>query len=301
MENKKQKIIVGFGIVLLGLAIGIYQYVKEFQVELTSAAYTTSKPANGHSWSEMECTSGLCVTENNNVGIGTDNPTEKLQVSGNAKISGTLGVDGKIVMESETAASDTSNTVVTKGYLSSYATPILKVIAGNNATCLAGTDTIMRCSGNPCTWYDADYSLSSWSKIMCGERLTSDGSPLLVYNQHTSTQCTTAGGSVVVGDSMRMCRFNNSSCPSGWTSYSVWRTVPEQTSSCSFSCRASYRDSVTCYGSCTGTIPASGWSNSIGTPGSCGAYVTCTHKLSTYGCSGSCGVGYGTPNQVGCY
>jgi len=31
----------------------------------------------------MECTTGLCVTGDNKVGIGTDSPTEKLEVIGN--------------------------------------------------------------------------------------------------------------------------------------------------------------------------------------------------------------------------
>jgi len=55
----------------------------EFQLEMANANYP--KPANGHSWSEMECTSGLCVTADNKVGIGTDSPVEKLVVSGNAR------------------------------------------------------------------------------------------------------------------------------------------------------------------------------------------------------------------------
>jgi hypothetical protein len=83
-----KKILIVSLIVFLGLSIAIYQYAKELQSEFTSAAYSTSKPANGHSWSEMECTAGLCVTSGDKVGIGTDNPTEKLEVIGNFKASG---------------------------------------------------------------------------------------------------------------------------------------------------------------------------------------------------------------------
>lgn len=66
------------------LGFSIYQYTRELQAEQASAAYSTSKPANGHLWSEMECTSSLCVI-GENVGIGTDSPTTKLQVSGTVK------------------------------------------------------------------------------------------------------------------------------------------------------------------------------------------------------------------------
>jgi hypothetical protein len=76
-----KKILIVSLIVFLGLSIAIYQYAKELQSEFTSAAYSTSKPANGHSWSEMECTSDLCVT-GGKIGMGTDNPTYKLDVTG---------------------------------------------------------------------------------------------------------------------------------------------------------------------------------------------------------------------------
>lgn len=72
--NKRNLII--FLVIFLGLFFAIYQYANELKTDLASAAYSTSRPANGHSWSEMECTAGLCVTAANKVGIGTDNPTE---------------------------------------------------------------------------------------------------------------------------------------------------------------------------------------------------------------------------------
>jgi hypothetical protein len=90
-----KKILIVSLIVFLGLSVAIYQYAKELQSEFTSAAYSTAKPANGHSWSEMECTSDLCVT-GGKVGMGTDSPTEKLQVTGNIKASGTINATGVI-------------------------------------------------------------------------------------------------------------------------------------------------------------------------------------------------------------
>jgi len=74
-------IVTGFSLVS-----AVYQYIREFQSEFASAAYS-SKPAAGHSWSEMECTNGLCVTTDNKVGIGTDSPSQKLEVVGNVKVA----------------------------------------------------------------------------------------------------------------------------------------------------------------------------------------------------------------------
>jgi len=84
-----KKILVIFLVIFLGLSLAIYQYAKVLQTDLANA-YSTSKPANGHSWAEMQCTEGLCVTADNKVGVGTDNPTEKFQVTGNIKASGDI-------------------------------------------------------------------------------------------------------------------------------------------------------------------------------------------------------------------
>jgi len=85
-----KKVLLVFLVISLGLSLAVYQYAKELQADLASAAYSTSKPANGHSWSEMECSSGLCVTSGNNVGIGTDNPSKKLSVVGDINASGDI-------------------------------------------------------------------------------------------------------------------------------------------------------------------------------------------------------------------
>jgi len=75
IKHMDKKVLIIFLIIFLGLSAAI------------TNAYT-SKPANGHSWSEMECTGGLCVTADNKVGIGTDIPTEKLEVDGDILVSG---------------------------------------------------------------------------------------------------------------------------------------------------------------------------------------------------------------------
>ena len=81
-------------VMILFLGFSIYQYVTVFHSELANAY--TIKPANGHSWSEMECTTGLCVTADNKVGMGTDSPIEKLSVVGNISATGTIKATGNI-------------------------------------------------------------------------------------------------------------------------------------------------------------------------------------------------------------
>lgn len=79
--NMNRKLIFILIVTLFALSFSVFQYVKEFQSEIADAAYT-SKPTMGHSWTEMECSEGLCVTTDNKVGIGTSTPGSKLDVAG---------------------------------------------------------------------------------------------------------------------------------------------------------------------------------------------------------------------------
>jgi len=91
-----KKILIIFSIIFLGLSFAIYQYATELKTDLASAAYTTSKPANGHSWSEMECPEGgLCIRgegTNQKVGIGLEpiSTSKKFEVNGDIKTSGDI-------------------------------------------------------------------------------------------------------------------------------------------------------------------------------------------------------------------
>ncbi len=62
----------------------------------------------------------------------------------------------------------------------------------------------------------------------------------LVFNQHTHTQCTAAGGTVHNTGSVYVCQFNGASCPSGWARYEQWGATAAR------SCR-----NATCGGGCT--------------------------------------------------
>ena len=88
---KKHNTFIIIGIISLGLIFSIFQYYHSFMAEKAEAVTVGTKNP-GHPWSEMECSgSTLCIdSENGKVGIGTNEPTEKLDVSGNIKASGDI-------------------------------------------------------------------------------------------------------------------------------------------------------------------------------------------------------------------
>jgi len=305
---KKQHLIIFTCIMVISLIAGIYQYIQVFQTELVGA-FDTDKKANGHSWSEMPCTAGLCVTVDNKVGIGTESvsATDKLSVSGNVL------VDGKISVLKETTINDPSNVLVSKGFLSSFTSPNLKIISGTGVSCPEGTDTLMKCIGSPiCTWNDSG-QLGVPVRVMCGESLTIDGSPLLINGQHTEKQCQDAvdyrgnHGSIVAYDAMKnQCQFGTDeapidSCPSqwgktGWGATAMGLECPG--SDGSFACGPSCPPCV-CPGSgCSydkmiwqfGNSPSCWWSAGYyagpGLNGGCKAtpYICAAQPLSQIGC-----------------
>jgi len=70
-----------------------FQYLKTFKEEVVSAV-TVGTPNPGHALSDLECSAdSLCIdTANNYVGIGTNNPSKKLEVNGDILVSGTHDV-----------------------------------------------------------------------------------------------------------------------------------------------------------------------------------------------------------------
>jgi len=71
-----------FFISILVFSFSVFQYVLVSRINVVNA-YTT-KSINGHSWTDMECSSTLCVG-GEKTGIGTDNPSVKLEVDGTLK------------------------------------------------------------------------------------------------------------------------------------------------------------------------------------------------------------------------
>jgi hypothetical protein len=302
----------------------------------------------GGYWSENATTHNIYNTNSGGkVGIGEMNPNQKLVVSGGKvgigyndagqtaalAINGNVGigptgmtvptqaldVNGKIRMRTPTSDADGSDIVVTKGYLTSAASPTLKIVTGAGVNCASGTQALMKCfvatlPSSPCVWGNAD-SAGSWSKVMCGQSTSSDGSPMLVYGQHTSTQCGSVGKPYDTGGGVLICQVNAASCASlpstggiPWTQYNSWYHIPAQTQVASGTCSVTsssgcgYIITIAVSGSCTVSIPESVWSNSIGSYGSCP--FSQSHSFCWWrdpvSCSSTAGR-YGDPDQVGCY
>jgi len=235
---KKQYLFIALAVFFLGLIFLGFQYYKAFKVENVSAV-TTGTPNPGHSWSEMECSSDtLCVdTINKRLGIGTNNPTKTVDIIGEVKVSGDVcNGTGKCLS-------------------SVYQT---NVIAGTNPTCPTGQDIIMKAYNG--TWYTAENpTITSWTKVSCGAVITNDGSPLLVYGNHTADNCTSAGGTVVTtGGSYDQCKFTAASCPSGWIQYLNWSTTAPATSSGAPAINCASCSCPACSGLSTGSHS---WSN----------------------------------------
>lgn len=188
---------------MVGFALAIFQYLNVFLAEFVSA-YDATKPAVGHDWSEMQCTSDMCIdTTNHRVGIGTDSPAESLEVTGDILSTGDVCNGGGKCLDSVFQTNVTS---------------------GTNPTCPSGQSIIMKAYNG--TWYTADNgSITSWNKVACGTIMTSDGTPGLVNGNHTQKNCTDANGTVVSDGTYDMCRFDSASCPSGWTQYQHWITT----------------------------------------------------------------------------
>jgi len=100
-----KKLIFVLVITVFAFSFSAYQYIKEFQSDFADAAYS-GKPATGHSWSEMECSEGFCVTSDNKVGIGTSTPGSKLDVIGNIHSSETITASTDVCIGSGACLSD---------------------------------------------------------------------------------------------------------------------------------------------------------------------------------------------------
>lgn len=207
--NKKIKIICS--IIILSLVAVAFQYINVLRSEIVNA-YQAAKPANGHNWSEMQCTSDMCIS-NGKVGIGTDAPAQKLEVSGSILASG--------------SGSDVCNGSG-KCLSATYQT---NVMIGSNPTCPAGQTMIMKAYNG--TWYTYDNaSISSWNKVTCGALLSADGTPILVYSTHTSKNCNDLSGTVLSDGNDLYCRFNSSACPGGWSQYKSYTKWEEKKPAC---------------------------------------------------------------------
>ncbi|MDD4531121.1 MAG: hypothetical protein PHH21_00240 [Candidatus Pacebacteria bacterium] len=174
-----KKLILFMVITVFAFSLAIYQYVKEFQSEFASAAYS-QKPAAGHSWSEMECSEGFCVTSDNKVGIGTSAPGQKLEVAGSILASG-AGAD--ICTSSGACLSQIVSFVSSQ--------PLLNTTHNYSACTSAGGEIVSIGASYPVCRFNAASCPSGWTQyqnwatydshyvggIPCSNGCTGGGSP----------------------------------------------------------------------------------------------------------------------------
>ncbi len=91
IQIKKSYVFTIAFLVTITLVFSVYQYFQALETGSVSAV-TVGTPDPGHAWSQMECSAdSLCVdTVNNRLGVGTNTPGEKLTVSGNLSITGSM-------------------------------------------------------------------------------------------------------------------------------------------------------------------------------------------------------------------
>jgi hypothetical protein len=263
---KKKYIFILSVMVFFGLIVGVYQYFQAFKTEGVSAV-TVGVPNQGHPWTQMECNADtLCIdTANKRLGVGTNNPTEKLEVGGNIKASGDI-------------CNGTGNCLsamigLTNGCGTAATTYSYAATAYSGTYCVMGfptpTTPAFPAQGGSTTW---TCPVTNGSPLSC---TASRGSPpaLLVNGTHNVAQCTGSGGVVY----SNFCMFTSSSCPGGWTQYLSWSATT------SVSCSVPYGAGYCCGGTRSCTTSGHGFSNA--------SVESCSVSWAT-GCSGtSC-----TPN-----
>jgi len=205
------------------------------------------------------------------VGIGTTSPQAKLEVNGSILASGT----GDVCNGAGKCLSSVYQT---------------NVMVGTNPACPSGQTPIMKASGGIWYTYDSTVVASSWNKVSCGVLMSSDGTPLLYYNTHTSQNCVDMHGTVVSDGTYLFCRFDGATCPTAeWTPYNGWST----TSPALVSCIITYSG---CSASVSCTAPVHSWSNNSAIEGCSASGVISCPDPALRGCSA-----VSTRIQIGCY
>jgi hypothetical protein len=251
----KKSIILFVLISFFALSFSMYQYVKEFRSNFVDA-YSTVKPANGHLWSEMECSSSVCLS-GGNVGIGTDSPNYKLKVVGTTMLDGATTIYNDIgssilSLIPASGANGRQSTINFWSTFSNYPTDMGSRLAGRITSGFGngvwGTEYMSFGVGgagdaaNPPTEkmrLDADGNLQASGDICNGSGACLSqmsqfvAAKTLVNNVHNYKNCTDLGGEVVdSGQIGEQCRFNLAACPNGWTQFRYYNTVGGTTTSC---------------------------------------------------------------------
>jgi hypothetical protein len=148
-----------------------------------------------------------CPAPYNSVGIGTNSPTQRLEVNGNILANGNVLADDDVCNGQGKCLSNIQSIAV----------------SGTNPTCPSGQSVIMKYDG---THWVGETDAPSWTAVFCSVFVNDFP---LVAGVHRSSQCVIQGGQVVDdGLGNKMCRFNASACPDTWppwTQYQDWSTT----------------------------------------------------------------------------
>ncbi len=189
----KQKYLILFSVLLLGFGFSVYQYFQALGTDSVSAV-TVGTPDPGHAWSQMECSAdSLCVdTVNNRLGIGTNTPTYKLDVTGTIHASGNITTSGDV--------------------------------CNGTGNCLSALATLTNACGGAATTYA--YSATAYSGTFCVMGTSTPASPSFpAQGASTSWTCPVTSGSPVSCTATRSAAPVNGVCGPAATTYASTATA----------------------------------------------------------------------------
>ncbi len=257
----------------------IFSLSAMFFLAVSFIVYSWTEPTTmPSSYNPPINTSSTAQTKTGEIGASAfrdaDDPNYYINPSGNSVVSGTISV-----------ATPTGNEhATTKGYVDELFGNVeqevslanLVYVFGKNPSCPDDTTMIMKswisklCYGSDpncpscrtsntwlkpedprptCSYYAGGWSCGS--VVTCqaddyGEAICAKMGDPLYENKHTVNQCETWNGEVVtVEGDKEICRFNATTCPSGWTHYKNWSTTQPET--------------LSYYGNCPCTTGSHNW------------------------------------------
>ncbi|MFA6353620.1 MAG: hypothetical protein WCW93_01670 [Candidatus Paceibacterota bacterium] len=161
------------------------------------------------------------IVENGNVGIGVVEPTAKLDIAGNIKIVDGNQGEGKVL----TSDADGLASWQAGGGGGTFDN-------SNLCYCIisdANSDTAWKCA----KFGEAVTSWNEWPGESNEGGYTGikiDLCSNMIYGSvHSTSSCTSAGGTIVSNGTNNFCKFTANSCPSGWTKYSNYSTTTAST------------------------------------------------------------------------